>query len=126
MTAFPREVLEAAGKEREVTLITRGRKTGKPRRVTIWISTDGKHLYIRSGAGMRRDWPQNLLAAGEGELQVAGRKVKVRPRHITEPSEARAVSELHRSKYGSYVKPSRPPQPLTTGEQASFDLLPAN
>ncbi|HEV2475927.1 MAG TPA: nitroreductase family deazaflavin-dependent oxidoreductase, partial [Candidatus Dormibacteraeota bacterium] len=107
-------------------LITRGRKSGKPRRVTIWISTDAKRLYVRSGAGMRRDWPQNLLAAGEGELQVGGRKVKVRPRHVTQASEARAASELHRAKYGSYVKPSRPPEPLTTGEQATFELLPAD
>ena len=125
MAAFSRDVLEAAGKQREVTLTVRGRKSGKPRRVTIWISTDGKHLYVRSGAGMRRDWPQNLVAGGEGELQVGGRKVKVRARHIIEPSEARAVSELHRAKYGSYVKPSRPREPLTTGEQASFELLPA-
>ena len=126
MAAFSREVLEAAGKQREVTLTVRGRKTGKPRRVTIWISTDGKHLYVRSGAGMRRDWPQNLLAGGDGELQVGGRKVKVRARHLTEPGEARAVSELHRVKYGSYVKPSRPPEPLTTGEQASFELSPTD
>ena len=126
MAAFSREVLEAAGKEREVSLITRGRKSGKRRRVTIWISTDDRHLYIRSGAGMRRDWPQNLVAAGQGELQIGGTTVKVRPRHITEPGEARAVSELHRAKYGSYVKPSRPPEPLTSGEQASFELLPAD
>jgi deazaflavin-dependent oxidoreductase (nitroreductase family) len=126
MAAFSREVLGAAAKEREVSLTARGRKTGKPRRVTIWISTDGEHLYVRSGAGMRRDWPQNLVTAGEGELQLGRKKVKVRPRHVTEPSEARAVSELHRAKYGSFVKPSRPDEPLTTGEQASFELLPAD
>jgi deazaflavin-dependent oxidoreductase (nitroreductase family) len=126
MAAFSRVVLEAAGKEREVTLTTRGRSSGNPRRVTVWISTDGKHLYIRSGAGMKRDWPQNLLAAGEGELHVGGRMVKVRPRHITEPGEARAVSQLHRAKYGSNVKPSNAPEPLTPGEQATFELLPAD
>lgn len=126
MAAFPREVLEAADKEREVTLSTRGRKSGKRRRVTIWISTDGKRLYVRSGAGMKRDWPQNLLAAGEGDLLLGGLHVKVRPRHVTEAGEARAASELHRAKYGSYVKPSKPPEPLTTGEQATFELLPAD
>jgi deazaflavin-dependent oxidoreductase (nitroreductase family) len=126
MAAFPRDVLAAAGKEREVRLTARGRKSGKPRRVTIWISTDGKRIYVRSGAGMRRDWPQNLVAAGEGELQLGGQIVKVRPRHLTEPAEARAVSELHRAKYGSSVKPSRPTEPLTTGEQATFELLPVD
>jgi deazaflavin-dependent oxidoreductase (nitroreductase family) len=126
MAAFSREVLAAAGKEREVRLTTRGRKTGKPRRVTVWVSTDGKHVFVRSGAGMRRDWPQNLVAAGEAELQLGGQKVKVRPRHVTEPGEARQVSELHRAKYGSTVKPSGPTEPLTTGEQATFELLPAD
>jgi deazaflavin-dependent oxidoreductase (nitroreductase family) len=125
MAAFTREVLEAAGKQREVTLTVRGRKTGKARRVIIWISTDGKHLYVRSGAGMRRDWPQNLIASGEGELHIGDRTVKVRPRHVTDPSEARAASERHRAKYGSTVKPSRPPEPLTAGEQATFELSPA-
>jgi deazaflavin-dependent oxidoreductase (nitroreductase family) len=126
MAAFTRDVVEAAGKQREVSLTVRGRKSGKARRVTIWISTDGRHLYVRSGAGMRRDWPQNFIASGEGELNLGGRKVKVRPRHINDPSEARTVSELHRAKYGSTVKPSRPPEPLTAGEQATFELLPAD
>jgi hypothetical protein len=126
MAAFAREVLEAAGKQREVSLTVRGRLSGKPRRVTIWISTDGKHLYVRSGAGMRRDWPQNFIASGLGELHIGGRKVTVRPRRITDPNEARAASELHRAKYGSTVKPSRPPEPLTAGEQATFELLPAD
>ena len=125
MAAFSRDVLEAVGREREVTLTTRGRKSDKPRRVTIWISTDGKRVFIRSGAGMKRDWPQNLVAGGEGELQVGSRKVRVRPRHLTDPGEARAVSELHRAKYGATVKPSTPPEPLTAGEEATFELLPA-
>src|SRR5215472_1683375 len=99
MAAFSRDVLDAARDQREVRLTTRGRVSGKPRRVTVWISTDGKHLFVRSGAGMKRDWPQNLTAN----------------RH----------SELHRAKYGTNVKPSRTPDPLTPGEQATFELLPA-
>ena len=125
MPGFSKDVIEAAGKEREVRLTTRGRKTGKAHRVVIWISTDGAHLYIRSGAGLRRDWPQNLLAKGEGELQLRGMEVKVRPRHITDPAQARSVSELYRAKYGSNVKPSQPSEPLTAGESATFELSPA-
>src|SRR5712691_11389549 len=62
MSQFSAELLQAAARERAVQLTTNGRKTGKPRRVTIWIGTDGKRLYIRSGEGMRRHWPQNMLA----------------------------------------------------------------
>ena len=56
---------EAASHQREVSLTTIGRRTGKPHQVTIWIATDGERLFIRSGQGMKRDWPKNLLARGE-------------------------------------------------------------
>src|ERR1700674_1071655 len=115
---------EAVAKTREVTLTTQGRKTGKPHRVTIWISTDGEHLYIRSGQGLRRQWPQNLIARGEATLTVAGNSIKDRPRHVADPSEARAASELMRKKYGAVVKPSQGAEPLTPGEQATFELIP--
>ena len=47
MTSFTSEVLEAAAREKEVELTTFGRKTGKASTVTVWISTDGKRLFIR-------------------------------------------------------------------------------
>ena len=119
------DLIHAAAHDREVVLVTSGRVTGKPRRVTIWITTDGTHVYVRSGEGMQRDWPQNLVASGEATLRVAGKDVKVKPRHVTDPEEARGSSQLAREKYGSYVKPSQPGQPLTKGETAVFELLPA-
>jgi deazaflavin-dependent oxidoreductase (nitroreductase family) len=118
------EIWEAAAQEREVTLTTTGRRTGKPRKVTIWISTDGRRLFIRSGQGMKRDWPQNLVAKGEATVELDGRQVKVRPRRVTDPAEAREVSQLVRDKYGPTVKPSKPDEPLTLGEQATFELIP--
>jgi hypothetical protein len=108
-----------------VTLTTFGRQTGEPHQVTIWISTDGEHVYIRSGEGLGRHWPQNLMARGDAVLTIAGRDVKVRPRHVEDPEEARSTSRLARDKYGSYVKPSKPGEPLTKGETAVFELLPA-
>lgn len=92
--------------------------------MTIWITTDGDHLYVRSGAGLRRDWPQNLLANGEATLRLGGRELQVKPRHVTDVDEARTTSSLARTKYGSYVKPSKPGEPLTKGETAVFELIP--
>jgi deazaflavin-dependent oxidoreductase (nitroreductase family) len=109
-----------------VRLTTVGRKTGKPHEVTIWITTDGQHLYVRSGGGLRRDWPQNLVARGEAILRIGGRSMNVKPRHLTDPAQARAVSQLVRKKYGFTVKVSKPDQPLTPGEQATFELMPAD
>ena len=124
MNEFTPDVLQAAAREREVQFTTYGRKTGKPRRVTIWIGTDGQRLYIRSGQGMRRHWPQNLLAKGEGLVRLGKADVKVKPRLVTDPAEARAVSAIYRRKYGQFVRPSKPDEPLTLGEQATFELLP--
>ena len=107
-----------------MTLTTTGRTSGKPRKVTIWITTDGERLYIRSGAGLGRDWPQNLVAKGEATLRLGGRDLDVTPRHVTDESEARSTSQLARKKYGSYVKPSKPGEPLTKGETAVFELIP--
>jgi deazaflavin-dependent oxidoreductase (nitroreductase family) len=125
VSTFKQDVIDAAGREREVKLTTFGRKTGKPSDVTIWIATDGDHLYIRSGQGMRRQWPQNLEARGEGVLHVGDIDVKVKPRRVTDPAEARASSALYARKYGEFVKASKLDEPLTPGEVASFELLPA-
>jgi deazaflavin-dependent oxidoreductase (nitroreductase family) len=125
MSSFPPEVLDAAKREREVTLTTYGRKTAEPHDVTIWIATDGKRLYIRSGQGLTRQWPQNLLARGEGLLRLGKLTVAVKPRLVTDPAEARASSELYKEKYGPFVTASKPGQPLTPGEQATFELLSA-
>jgi deazaflavin-dependent oxidoreductase (nitroreductase family) len=124
MGSFPPEVIEAAKREREVTLTTYGRKTGKPHDVTIWLAADGTRLYIRSGQGLSRQWPQNLIARDEGLLRLGKVTVRVRPRLITDPAEARASSELYRRKYGPFVRASKRDQPLTPGEQATFELLP--
>jgi len=124
MNLFSADVLTAAAHEREVQFTTYGRKTGKPRRVTIWIGTDGQRMYIRSGEGMRRHWPQNLLGKGEGVVRLGNTEVEVKPRLVTDPPEARVVSALYRSKYGPFVRVSKPDQPLTLGEQTTFELLP--
>ncbi len=120
------DTIDAAGREKEVTLTTYGRKTGKPRTVTIWVSTDRRRVFVRSGGGFGRDWPQNLVARGEAILHIGGRSIKVKPRHVADPAEARAVSRLVRKKYGFFVKASKPHQPLTPGEKATFELLPAD
>ncbi|HEV2028614.1 MAG TPA: DUF2255 family protein [Candidatus Dormibacteraeota bacterium] len=124
MAQLKSDSIEAAGREREVTLTTFGRKSGKEHRVTVWIVTDGSRLYIRSGQGLGRHWPQNLMVRREGLLHFGNKTIRVEPRHVTDPAEARATSALYGPKYGSSVKASKPDQPLTPGEQASFELIP--
>lgn len=125
MDMFRADVIEAVKREREVTLTTYGRKTGEPHDVTIWITTDDRHLYIRSGQGLGRQWTQNLIARGEGLLQLEKITVKVKPRLVADPNEARSSSRLYTAKYGSFVTASETNQDLTPGELATFELIPA-
>jgi deazaflavin-dependent oxidoreductase (nitroreductase family) len=126
MDQFPGDVLDAVAKEHEVGLTTYGRKTGKASTVTIWIVTDGEKVFIRSGQGFVRHWPQNLQKRPEGTVQLGKRVVKFKSRHVTDATEARHSSRLYGPKYGAFVKPSKDGEPLTPGEQAAFELLPAD
>jgi deazaflavin-dependent oxidoreductase (nitroreductase family) len=126
MPGFDRGLLDAIAREQEVDLTTYGRKTGQPSRRTLWILTDGQRVYIRSGGGLRRDWPRNLLANGAGILHVAGRDVPVRARHVSDLVEARAVNTLRNRKYAPGTPEPRADDPPSPAEQATFELLPAD
>jgi deazaflavin-dependent oxidoreductase (nitroreductase family) len=122
---FSAEILEAAAREREVELTTYGRKTGNPHHVTIWIWGDDQRLFITSGQGLGRDWPQNLLATGRAVLHVGSFELPVTSRHLADPAEARSLHPLLTRKYGVTVSGSDG-QPPTPAEQATFELLPAS
>jgi deazaflavin-dependent oxidoreductase (nitroreductase family) len=127
MDRFAGDVLKAVAEEHEVRLTTYGRKTGKPSTVTIWIVVDDAHrVFIRSGKGLARHWPQNLLKRPEGELKLGKAVVRFKSRHVTDPAEARHSSSLYGPKYGTSVQPSNAGDPLTLGEQAAFELLPGD
>ncbi|HEU5329905.1 MAG TPA: nitroreductase/quinone reductase family protein [Thermomicrobiales bacterium] len=124
MTSLPHDILDLAAREREVDLTTFGRKTGTPSRRTLWVWGDGARLYIRSGGGLGRDWPQNLLANGRAVLHLAGRDIPVHARHVTDETEARQGADFIKRKYHSNVRQSAMGEPLTPAEQATFELLP--
>jgi hypothetical protein len=75
---FSQAVIDAAKNEREVRFTTYGRQTGKPSDVTIFVVTDGTRMFILSGQGMSRHWPQNLAAGGKGVVHLGGQDVSIR------------------------------------------------
>jgi deazaflavin-dependent oxidoreductase (nitroreductase family) len=124
MASFSPDVLEAAAREREVALTTGGRKTGNPHRTVLWVWGDGQRLFVRSGGGLGRDWPRNLLARPEGVLHLGGHDVPVNARHL-DTDEARSVGPLINRKYGSVPQQPEAGAPPTAAEQATFELTPA-
>lgn len=123
MAEFSQAVLDAAAREREVELTTYGRRTGAAHETVLWLSGDGRRLFVRSGGGPGRDWTRNVLARPEAVLHVGGHDVPVTLRHL-DPSEARAVTELVIAKYGPSVQRAPDGGPPTPAEQATFELLP--
>lgn len=126
MSGFSDQVLQAAADRREVELVTYGRKTGRAHQTTIWVWGDGRRLFIRSGGGLRRDWPQNLLANGRAVLHLGDLQVPVAARHVTDLAEVRSLHPLAQRKYGSGAQSSvGTGDTPTPAEQATFELLPA-
>ena len=123
MPAFDATLVSACATEREVELTTHGRKTGRPARVIVWITTADGRLFIRSGQGFTRDWPRNLRASGTATLHVAERDVPVRG-HLLDAEEGRRVSALVAAKYGASARSSGPGEPPTPAEQTTFELTP--
>jgi hypothetical protein len=122
---FNQDVIDAAKHEREVKFTTYGRHTGKPRDVTIFVVTDGTRIFILSGQGMARNWPQNLAAGGNGVLHVGGQDVNIASRQVSDPAELQMISELYGSKYGARFGPAQPGEPPRLRDQATFELMPA-
>src|SRR5262249_16353990 len=125
MAEFSRDVIEAAARQREVQITTYGRKTGRPHRVTVWVSGDNGRLFVRSGGGLGRDWPQNLLTGGQGVLHVGGMDVPIRARHLTDVVETRAAAGHLVRKTRVNTQRYRGDEAVTLGEQATFELVPA-
>ena len=123
MASFDKDVLDAVATEREVELTTWGRKTGNPSRVILWVFGEGDRVFIRSGGGLNRDWPQNFMARGEAILHVKEKDVPVIGEHVTDRDLARQVSAMASKKYQSNVQQSQGDEPLTPGESATFELF---
>jgi hypothetical protein len=110
---------------REIDLTTFGRATKRPSRRTMWITTDAfGRIHIRSGQGLARDWPRNLLANPRAVLHINGRDIAVRARHVTDRAELRASHAALAQKYGWKLPASQPGEALTLPEHATFELTP--
>ena len=121
---FDRSLLDLAARTKEVELTTFGRKTGNPSRRIIWITVLNDKLYVRSGQGLGRQWPQNLLANGKAILHVDGQDVPVKTRHVTDREEARSMHAPVKAKYDAERPSSKGDEPLLPSEEAVFELLP--
>jgi deazaflavin-dependent oxidoreductase (nitroreductase family) len=79
-------------------LTTTGRKSGLPRRVTLWFVPDGKRVYLAGGA-TKPQWCRNLRAHPAVEVEIAGHRRRGRARLVDDPVEASAVRDRFAARY---------------------------
>jgi deazaflavin-dependent oxidoreductase (nitroreductase family) len=129
MAGFSQDVLNAAEGQREIELETFGRKSGKPSKVIIWITRSGDSLFVRSGGGLARDWPQNLLHHGRAVLHLNDElAIPVTARHVDDVAEAKRITRAVFRKYDTGADGHDQPAdtPPVPAELATFELLPAD
>lgn len=66
-------------------LVTRGRRTGKPRYTGLNYAEDGGTVYVMSGFGMHTDWYRNLVADPRVEVRVGRRRWPAIASTVTDP-----------------------------------------
>ena len=92
------------GDEQEfLYLTTRGRKTGRARRIEIWFTRRGRSYYLVAEHGLRAHWVQNLLVEPQVRWRVGRTAFRGRARVVraeTAPALVRDIQARSRTKYG--------------------------
>ncbi|MFQ5668621.1 MAG: nitroreductase family deazaflavin-dependent oxidoreductase [Candidatus Binatia bacterium] len=83
-----------------VRLTTTGRKSGKPRTVTIWFVVVGpRHLYLQHVRGPATHWYKNLCQQPSVQLEFGQGRIAAHATPIDDRDEVRRVLSLFRRKY---------------------------
>lgn len=109
MTAMTDEIIAALETDRTIDITTRGRRSGRPRRLEIWFHNVDGRIFI-TGLPGRRDWYANLVADPEltfhlKESLKADLAATARP--VTAVEEKREIFEIVLPRIGHLDKIER-------------------
>jgi deazaflavin-dependent oxidoreductase (nitroreductase family) len=92
--------LAAVADESTIELTTTGRRSGQPRRVTIWFVVDAQgRLFVQSGSGGRTDWYRNLLKTPAVAFRIGDLRGAATATPIADAAETARVHGLFHAKY---------------------------
>ncbi|MEO8603339.1 MAG: nitroreductase family deazaflavin-dependent oxidoreductase [bacterium] len=87
---------------RQVTLTTRGRKSGQPRSVTIWFVADGKRgISVQHTTGQAAQWYRNLVADNAVTVDFGDGPIAARATPLSDLAAVQDVLARIRKKYWS-------------------------
>lgn len=90
--------LDKIARSKEIRMTAPGRKSGKPRSVTIWFVCEEQSI----GLGTRDDnraWVKNALAADHVEFDVEGHRLRGSVRVVEDPTVHRRLNKAFARKY---------------------------
>ena len=94
-----RRRLEALKGKYVCRITTLGRKTGRPHTVTIWFVCGDDGVVYLGTLRMSRDWPKNVLANPQVELEIGGLRVQAEARLIADAAQRRRIDSMIAEKY---------------------------
>ena len=92
--------LAAVAARRTVRLTTIGRKTGRPRTVTIWFVAAGPtSIYVQHSSPAAAHWYRNLLREAAVTVDFGSGPLAARATPIEDPARVTEILRLVRRKY---------------------------
>lgn len=85
-------------RKKEIRMTAPGRKSGKPRSVTIWFVREGDAIALGTRDNTR-GWVKNALAAETVELEVGSLRVRGRIHVVADPVVHRRLRKAFARKY---------------------------
>jgi deazaflavin-dependent oxidoreductase (nitroreductase family) len=82
-----------------VKLVTKGRKSGLARTVTIWFVRNANRIYVQSGKEGKTDWYRNVLGNPAVTLEFDGLTLRGEAHTVDDAGESERVHGLFRDKY---------------------------
>jgi deazaflavin-dependent oxidoreductase (nitroreductase family) len=79
-------------------LTTIGRKTGEPRRVTIWFAVAEGRILL-TGSKSHPQWCRNIRANGQVELEIGGHTLRGSARIIDAPEAGATIRQAFVERY---------------------------
>ena len=85
---------------RTVQLTTRGRKTGRPRTVTIWfVTVDPTSIFVQHAGRKPAQWYRNLLRNPAVQIDFGDGPIAAHAAPITDAGRVQEILHLIRKKY---------------------------
>jgi deazaflavin-dependent oxidoreductase (nitroreductase family) len=99
---LPAELIKQLSELEEIDLETVGRRSGQPRRATMWVAVADGVPYVRSEHAEKGQWYQNAIAEPRVAIVIDGARHEALASQVTDANVLRRVSDALAKKYAHH------------------------